>query len=78
MSLLSRARSGIASVAVRWEAADGHNRGGFSRPMKQLRTFPVLQTRDIITLTVQFMTELPSGLYEQVVRHPWDDTLMLD
>jgi len=46
--------------------------------MKQLRTFPVLQTRDIITLTVQFMTELPSGLYEQVVRHPWDDTLMLD
>jgi cell cycle arrest protein BUB2 len=46
--------------------------------MKLLRTFPSLQTRDIITLTVQFMTELPGRLHEQVVRHPWDDSLVLD
>lgn len=46
--------------------------------MKLLRTFPALQTREIITLTVQFLTELPGGLYEQVVRHPWDDSLVVE
>lgn len=46
--------------------------------MKLLRTFPALQTREIITLTVQFMTELPNGLFERVARHPWDDSLVLE
>ncbi|GAA6020076.1 hypothetical protein JCM11491_006385 [Sporobolomyces phaffii] len=41
---------------------------------KQLvRTFPPLSARDVIPLVVKFVAELDPLLYDQVVRHPWDD-----
>lgn len=45
--------------------------------MKLLRVFPELRTREIITLTVSFVHELPKDLYEAVMRHPWDDSLVV-
>ena len=42
--------------------------------MKLLRTFPSLNSREIIPLAVGFIGELPDELYSSVVRHPWDDT----
>lgn len=45
--------------------------------MKLLRTFPPLKSREIIPLAVQFVGDLDSDLYSAVVRHPWDDSLML-
>jgi len=47
------------------------------RPMKLLRTFPPLRSREIIPLVVQFIGTLPADLYDAIVRHPWDDTLRL-
>ncbi|GAA5853099.1 hypothetical protein JCM9279_000857 [Rhodotorula babjevae] len=46
-------------------------------PMKLLRTFPPLRSREIIPLVVQFIGTLPADLYDAIVRHPWDDTLRL-
>jgi cell cycle arrest protein BUB2 len=43
------------------------------RPMKLLRNFPPLRTREIIPLVVL----IPATLYDAIVRHPWDDTLVL-
>ncbi|KAG0654634.1 hypothetical protein C6P46_001557 [Rhodotorula mucilaginosa] len=44
-------------------------------PMKLLRNFPPLRTREIIPLVVQFVGVIPATLYDAIVRHPWDDTL---
>ncbi|GAA6027070.1 hypothetical protein JCM8097_006087 [Rhodosporidiobolus ruineniae] len=46
-------------------------------PMKLLRTFPPLKSREIIPLVVQFIGDLPPALYEACIRHPWDDSLKL-
>ncbi|KAK4702910.1 cell cycle arrest protein BUB2, partial [Phenoliferia sp. Uapishka_3] len=46
-------------------------------PMKLLRTFPPLKTREIIPLTVQFVADLPSDLYSAIIRHPWDDAAVM-
>ncbi|BGP46062.1 CDC16 protein [Rhodotorula kratochvilovae] len=46
-------------------------------PMKLLRTFPPLKSREIIPLVVQFIGTLPAELYDAIVRHPWDETLKL-
>ncbi|CEQ39751.1 SPOSA6832_01310, partial [Sporobolomyces salmonicolor] len=43
-------------------------------PMKLLRTFPPLKSREIIPLVVRFIGELSPDLYDAVVRHPWDDS----
>lgn len=45
--------------------------------MKLLRTFPPLKSREIIPLAVQFIGDLDRELYAAVVRHPWDDSLVL-
>ncbi|GAA6062349.1 hypothetical protein JCM10212_005691 [Sporobolomyces blumeae] len=42
-------------------------------PMKLLRTFPPLNSKEIVPLVVQFLGDLKSELYDAVVRHPWDD-----
>ncbi|GAA5912420.1 hypothetical protein JCM6882_005507 [Rhodosporidiobolus microsporus] len=44
-------------------------------PMKLLRTFPPLKSREIVPLVVQFIGQLPAELYDAIVRHPWDDTM---
>ncbi|GAA5968282.1 hypothetical protein JCM11641_003795 [Rhodosporidiobolus odoratus] len=41
-------------------------------PMKLLRTFPPLKSREIVPLVVRFIGELPSDLYDAIVRHPWE------
>ncbi|KAI5479649.1 cell cycle arrest protein BUB2 [Pseudohyphozyma bogoriensis] len=46
-------------------------------PMKLLRTFPPLKAKEIIPLAVQFVADLKPDLYDAVVRHPWDDSLVL-
>lgn len=46
-------------------------------PMKLLRNVPPLRTREIIPLVVQFVGVIPATLYDAIVRHPWDDTLVL-
>ncbi|GAA6052740.1 hypothetical protein JCM3770_003530 [Rhodotorula araucariae] len=46
-------------------------------PMKLLRTFPPLKSREVIPLVVQFIGTLPAELYDAIVRHPWDETLRL-
>ncbi|TNY20247.1 Bub2 protein [Rhodotorula diobovata] len=46
-------------------------------PMKLLRTFPPLRSREVIPLVAQFIGTLPADLYNAIVRHPWDDTLQL-
>ena len=45
--------------------------------MKLLRTFPPLKTKEIIPLTVGFVADMSSELYSAIVRHPWDDTLVI-
>ncbi|GJN88546.1 hypothetical protein Rhopal_001512-T1 [Rhodotorula paludigena] len=46
-------------------------------PMKLLRTFPPLKSREIVPLVVQYIGELRADLYDAIVRHPWDDALRL-
>lgn len=48
-----------------------------NRPMKLLRTFPPLKAKEIIPLAVQFSGDISQELYDAVVRHPWDDTLII-
>lgn len=45
--------------------------------MKLLRNFPPLRAREIIPLVVQFIGAIPATVYDAIVRHPWDDTLVL-
>lgn len=46
--------------------------------MKMLRTFPPLKSREVVPLAVQFLGDLDEELYAAVVRHPWDDSLVLE
>ncbi|GAA5862256.1 hypothetical protein JCM3774_004839 [Rhodotorula dairenensis] len=46
-------------------------------PMKLLRTFPPLRSREIVPHVVQFVGVIPASLYDAIVRHPWDDSLVL-
>ncbi|GAA5848636.1 hypothetical protein JCM8547_004581 [Rhodosporidiobolus lusitaniae] len=48
---------------------------GSKAPMKLLRTFPPLKSREIVPLVVQFIGDIPPKLYDAIVRHPWDDSL---
>ncbi|KAJ3321861.1 hypothetical protein HDU76_014020, partial [Blyttiomyces sp. JEL0837] len=41
-------------------------------PGKLLRTFPDLNAKSIITLTLRILPLLPEGLYDMLVRHPFD------
>lgn len=49
----------------------------FDSPMKLLRTFPPLGSREIVPLVVQFIGAIPASLYDAIVRHPWDDSLVI-
>jgi cell cycle arrest protein BUB2 len=42
-----------------------------SRPMKILRTFPPLQARIIISITVALVKDVPEELYRELVAHPF-------
>ncbi|BGP13888.1 CDC16 protein [Rhodosporidiobolus nylandii] len=46
-------------------------------PMKLLRTFPPLKSREIVPLVVQFIGDLRPELYDAIVRHPWDESLKI-
>ncbi|GAA6008965.1 hypothetical protein JCM10207_004043 [Rhodosporidiobolus poonsookiae] len=46
-------------------------------PMKLLRTFPPLKSREIIPLVVQFIGDLRPELYDALVRHPWDTSFKI-
>lgn len=41
-------------------------------PMRVLRTFPPLQARDVIGITVTLVRDLPADLYDELVRHPYE------
>jgi len=41
------------------------------RPMKILRTFPPLQARTIISITVALVKDVPEELYRELVAHPF-------
>ncbi|EJU01113.1 rab domain-containing cell division control protein [Dacryopinax primogenitus] len=41
-------------------------------PMRLLRTFPPLRARKVIALAVMMLRDLPEGVYEELVRHPWE------
>lgn len=41
-------------------------------PMRVLRTFPPLQARDVIGITVTLVRDLPTDLYDELVRHPYE------
>ncbi|GAA5878376.1 hypothetical protein JCM16303_002753 [Sporobolomyces ruberrimus] len=64
----------LCVVAQLWIMRDGLLES--KTPMKLLRTFPPLKSREIIPLVVQFLGDLSTKdarLYGSVVRHPWDD-----
>jgi len=42
-----------------------------SSPMKILRTFPPLQARTIISITVALVKDVPEELYRELVAHPF-------
>lgn len=48
------------------------------QPMQLLRTFPPLAARQCIVLACGFLAELPQKLYDDLVRHPYDHSLVLD
>lgn len=41
------------------------------RPMKILRTFPPLQARPVINVTVALVKDIPEDLYRELVAHPF-------
>jgi cell cycle arrest protein BUB2 len=41
-------------------------------PMKLLRTFPPLDARNIIGISVTLVRNIPAQLYDELTRHPWD------
>ncbi|KIM19776.1 hypothetical protein M408DRAFT_334273 [Serendipita vermifera MAFF 305830] len=41
-------------------------------PMKLLRTFPPLDSQQIIAITVTLVRDIPSDLYDELTRHPWE------
>lgn len=44
-------------------------------PMAALRSLPPLRAKEIIKLGVSFAAQLPEKLYDQLVRHPYDETV---
>jgi hypothetical protein len=44
--------------------------------MALLRKFPPLRAKMVTTLAVSWIDKLDRGLYEQLARHCWDETLV--
>lgn len=42
-------------------------------PMRLLRTFPPLKAKEVISITVTLVRDLPSQLYDELVKHPFED-----
>lgn len=40
-------------------------------PMRLLRTFPPLEATPVIGIAVTLVRDLPTDLYEELVRHPY-------
>ena len=40
--------------------------------MKILRTFPPLDARAVIGVTVGLVRQIPDDLYDELVKHPWE------
>jgi len=45
---------------------------GTSSPMRLLRTFPPLEALPVIGIAVTLVRDLPSDLYDELVRHPYE------
>ncbi len=45
-------------------------------PMKILRTLPDLEAQQIIRTTMDLVPQLPDDLYDLLVRHPTDPTIL--
>lgn len=43
-----------------------------SSPMRLLRTFPPLEALPVIGIAVTLVRDLPSDLYDELVRHPYE------
>jgi cell cycle arrest protein BUB2 len=43
----------------------------FFSPMRLLRTLPPLDAQAIIPITVTLVRDLPSDVYQELVRHPF-------
>ena len=43
-----------------------------SSPMRLLRTFPPLEALPVIGIAVTLVRDLPSDLYDELVRHPFE------
>ena len=42
------------------------------RPMRLLRTFPPLEASPIIGIAVTLVRDLPTELYDELVKHPYE------
>lgn len=40
------------------------------RPMKLLRTFPPLQARPVISITLALAKDIPEDVYAELIAHP--------
>lgn len=47
-----------------------------SNPMTLLRDFPELKTTEVIKLAISFVAKLPSPLYDLLVRHGYDESVI--
>lgn len=51
---------------------DSHNLlSSFCSPMRLLRTFPPLEALPVIGIAVTLVRDLPSELYDELVKHPY-------
>ena len=41
-------------------------------PMRLLRTFPLLDALSVIGIAVTLVRDLPTELYDELVRHPYE------
>jgi cell cycle arrest protein BUB2 len=44
----------------------------YRSPMRLLRTFPPLEALPVIGIAVTLVRDLPTGLYDELVRHPYE------